>query len=337
MKEDTLHPWIEPELEARITALVLGEASDFEREELERLIGEQAELAMFRKRMETVHGLLREVATGETAADDDGWKLSDERRAAVLAVIDGEGEERVDVKEVAKKPVSQPKARRGSIFKIITQIAAALFVMAIIAGLMMPASYKGVLEKAQAPAYPGATSTDAEAGDSASRTYEVASSYSAPAADSAQVAKSNSVADSRSSLAAIQDNLDAYSKSSEASTSSVGSGSAGVVAGDRIGMPTIEPDLHADAGGGGVTIGGGMTRVAEGQSIDGTVKLKNRSDSFAYRPDRGSSATESSAGKTDQTALRRKRMAGELAQSEMVLEKSVAAPFSEPAGIIRKR
>ena len=36
MNGDNLHPWIDPELEARIVALVLGEASDFEREELER-------------------------------------------------------------------------------------------------------------------------------------------------------------------------------------------------------------------------------------------------------------------------------------------------------------
>ena len=66
---DALHPWIEPELEARLTALVLGEASDFEREELERLVTERPELALHQKRLEAMHHLLREVATGESAEE----------------------------------------------------------------------------------------------------------------------------------------------------------------------------------------------------------------------------------------------------------------------------
>ena len=45
MKEEPHNPWTDPELEARIVALVLGEASDFEREELNRLIEERPELA----------------------------------------------------------------------------------------------------------------------------------------------------------------------------------------------------------------------------------------------------------------------------------------------------
>ena len=42
-------PRIDPELEARIVALVLGEASDFEREELNRLIEEWPDLAAFKE------------------------------------------------------------------------------------------------------------------------------------------------------------------------------------------------------------------------------------------------------------------------------------------------
>ena len=80
MSTDNLYPWIDPELEARLVALVLGEASDFEREDLERLISENADLAIFAKRIEAVHGLLRSAATGETETADDGWKLSADRR-----------------------------------------------------------------------------------------------------------------------------------------------------------------------------------------------------------------------------------------------------------------
>ncbi|MFT6596457.1 MAG: anti-sigma factor RsiW, partial [Akkermansiaceae bacterium] len=41
---DDLQSYIEPELEARIVALVLGEASAFEAEEMERLMEEMPEL-----------------------------------------------------------------------------------------------------------------------------------------------------------------------------------------------------------------------------------------------------------------------------------------------------
>ena len=49
MKEESQNPWTDPELEARIVALVLGEASDFEREELNRLIEEWPDLAAFKE------------------------------------------------------------------------------------------------------------------------------------------------------------------------------------------------------------------------------------------------------------------------------------------------
>ncbi len=81
---------IEPELEARIIALVLGEASDFETEELHRLIAQRPELAAFKQRMESVHGLLSEVVTGEFDVPSGEWKLSPGKRNAVLAAIRGE-------------------------------------------------------------------------------------------------------------------------------------------------------------------------------------------------------------------------------------------------------
>lgn len=83
--EPNLETWIEPELEARIVALVMGEASDFEREELERLIAEKPELALFRDRIASTHELLGEVASGKGDAAE--WKLSAERRKSVLDVI----------------------------------------------------------------------------------------------------------------------------------------------------------------------------------------------------------------------------------------------------------
>ncbi len=90
MNEEPYNPSIGPELESRIVALVLGEASDLEREELNRQIEQRPDLAAFKLRMQEVHGLLQDVGVGEFAAPDEDWKLPTDRRNVVLAVIRGE-------------------------------------------------------------------------------------------------------------------------------------------------------------------------------------------------------------------------------------------------------
>jgi hypothetical protein len=87
MNEETHNSTIEPELEARIVALVLGEASDFETEELHRLIALRPELAAFQQEMQQVHGLMQTIGAAELEMPDTNWKLSADRRASVLAVI----------------------------------------------------------------------------------------------------------------------------------------------------------------------------------------------------------------------------------------------------------
>ena len=86
MKEESQHPSIDPQLEARIVALVLGEAADFERDELNRLMDVRPELAAFKAHIESVHGLLQGVGEGEVGVDED-WKLPAERRRAVLGFL----------------------------------------------------------------------------------------------------------------------------------------------------------------------------------------------------------------------------------------------------------
>ena len=78
-----MQTWIEPELEARVVAWVAGEASAFEVSELERLVAEKPELALFKQRIEAVHGLMAEAAR----PDPKPLRLSDERRAKLLAAI----------------------------------------------------------------------------------------------------------------------------------------------------------------------------------------------------------------------------------------------------------
>lgn len=75
---------IDPALEARIVALVLGQASAFEAEELELFIETRPELQAFKSRLEQTHGLLVEAEGAQVA--DDGWRLSEKRRNQILTL-----------------------------------------------------------------------------------------------------------------------------------------------------------------------------------------------------------------------------------------------------------
>ena len=75
-----LQALIEPELEARLVAWVLGEASAFEAAEMERQIAEKPELAIFKRRIEAVHGLVGLAVRPE----QEPLRLAPERRAKRL-------------------------------------------------------------------------------------------------------------------------------------------------------------------------------------------------------------------------------------------------------------
>ena len=79
-----IHTHIDPDLEARITALVLGEIAEFDVEELERTIKKHPELQIFRRRMESIHQLLSEAVPSKKAPENTDWKLSEARRSALL-------------------------------------------------------------------------------------------------------------------------------------------------------------------------------------------------------------------------------------------------------------
>ena len=101
MNDKSSPPELSPELEARIVAFLLGEASDFEREQIERLITEREEVRDFKNQMQVVYGLL-EHAAGDVPLDGDDlssdktidrdeinteWKLSEGKRETVLALF----------------------------------------------------------------------------------------------------------------------------------------------------------------------------------------------------------------------------------------------------------
>ena len=82
-KKPDMQSWVDPELEARIVAWVAGEASPFEISELERLIREKPELAIFKRRIEAVQGLVAEAVRPEKAP----LKLSSEARDRLLKAM----------------------------------------------------------------------------------------------------------------------------------------------------------------------------------------------------------------------------------------------------------
>lgn len=150
-----LHAWIEPEIEARIVSLIAGEASDFERDELERLMTERPELRVFRRRLEAVHGLIGESARRD---DDDEWKLSEKRRSEVLEVIGSRREGKV--LPVLDPETTRERRIRRSGFRVLTMAAACLLLTLIIAPLLI-SRYVGSITQSEALGF----ATDAAEGE----------------------------------------------------------------------------------------------------------------------------------------------------------------------------
>ena len=103
MNEESPQSSPSPEIEARIVALLLGEASDFEREELNRLLEDREDLRQFKSQIQHVHKLMHHAAGDEPLVDEPlvdateideslekDWKLDPEKRTAVLAALGGE-------------------------------------------------------------------------------------------------------------------------------------------------------------------------------------------------------------------------------------------------------
>ena len=132
MNED-LQSYIEPELEARIAALVLGEASAFETGELERLMSERLELKSYRIGLEKIHGLLEEAHEEQ---NDSEWKLSEESRGKILVKINES--KREEIVEKRRKRIAMIAQRR-----LIYTLAACLFLTLVIVVLNQPRGLEG--------------------------------------------------------------------------------------------------------------------------------------------------------------------------------------------------
>ncbi len=132
---------IDTGLQVRLMNLVLGEASDFERDQLQLLIGQRTELADYYRHLEHLHGFLCEVGEGEPMIDveqstaENAWQLSAVRREQLLAVLDGKKED-LETKVILANPKrSMPQTLRSNWVAIGVMAAAAC----VLFGLMLPA------------------------------------------------------------------------------------------------------------------------------------------------------------------------------------------------------
>jgi len=133
-KDPELQTWIDPELEARVVAWVLGEASEFEAAELARIIAEKPELAIFKRRIEAVHGLVAAASRLEM----DPMRLAPERREKLL--------EKLGAKKPEAAVVAMPQKvlkEKRPLWKNAAAIAACLAILALLASISLP-SYQGV-------------------------------------------------------------------------------------------------------------------------------------------------------------------------------------------------
>ena len=94
MSEANQNSSIDIELQVRLMNLVMGEASDFERDQLQLLLEQRPELVAYYQHLEHLHGLLNEVGACEleidvdTSTAEDVWQLPADRRERVFAVLD---------------------------------------------------------------------------------------------------------------------------------------------------------------------------------------------------------------------------------------------------------
>ncbi len=123
------------ELEASLTALILGELSADQAAALREAMAQDQELSKLYERLKSTIHLVRETATpaaAETPEQSTRLKLSADRREKLLAQF----------KTVAPKEFAHSQKRKPAFRLRITELAAAIAILAILAAMMLPALSK---------------------------------------------------------------------------------------------------------------------------------------------------------------------------------------------------
>ncbi|MEI6493171.1 MAG: von Willebrand factor type A domain-containing protein [Verrucomicrobiota bacterium] len=126
-------PWIDPALEARVVAGVLGETSAFESAELDRVLADNPELAIFKRRIEAVHALVGAASRPEQPK----IQLSPDRRQKLLEKLG------------APRAVPAKKIRVFSFPQwcsphVLSRVAACLVIGAVVVGVLASLSVPAV-------------------------------------------------------------------------------------------------------------------------------------------------------------------------------------------------
>ncbi len=114
-----LHTVPNENLEARITAWVLGEASSFEAAELETICAADPELQLFLSRIKAIHSLMLETPP---SSSDHSWKLSPTKREKLDPIIGPNNSSRAIENSVI------PRATYRTIFGIAAVLTITLFI-----------------------------------------------------------------------------------------------------------------------------------------------------------------------------------------------------------------
>lgn len=114
-----LHTVPNENLEARITAWVLGEVSSFEAAELEVICAADPELQLFLSRTKAIHSLMLETPP---STSDHFWKLSPTKREKLDPIIGPNNSSRANENSV------RPRAIYRTIFGIAALLAVTLFI-----------------------------------------------------------------------------------------------------------------------------------------------------------------------------------------------------------------
>ena len=125
-------------------ALLLGEASDYERAELEEAMADDPALKALHRRLRTVHELLEASESPEASKDatESVWKLQDDRRAAVLKAFKSPATEREDKSAADEEIVAAPRPLPW------LRLLSAAAVLAVCVGLPLRFALQGVREDA---------------------------------------------------------------------------------------------------------------------------------------------------------------------------------------------
>ncbi|MCC9603560.1 von Willebrand factor type A domain-containing protein [Stieleria sp. JC731] len=134
MTDESKFPSLDPQLEARIVAMVLGEASDFEREQLLRLIDQDSQVNSFYREMQQTHALMEQIGEGDREVPDDNWVLPDQQRNKLLSALEGSPQPDLSEPLTAYSADGEPMRR---LVKYAIGIAASLLFFGLIGSVAL--------------------------------------------------------------------------------------------------------------------------------------------------------------------------------------------------------